>query len=320
MLSEKLINKVNKLIENRVFNYNDNLLYGINDITANVDYKIKLLGYKQMYGAGQSYNYLMVSVEFVKYNNEISKYTLSKLPKTTSNDYLSNFKRKLSSEISTFLSIFVDADNKVIITNYTDNTNSENEIVLEQEMSDLATRTVVRDITFKVKNKKRGFFYLPTNGDLYNFNNLPFGFSVELTLRTDMTLDGFNLNGYYVPDEDVIEILIIFNPQKIESKLYDLIGELNELVRHEIEHGIQSVKGTLPKNKKEPEKPFKYYNQIHEVTAQYKGFKRLSKLTKKPIKVIAENWFKKNTDIHGLTNKEVNIIIENILNCGKKPV
>jgi len=314
MLTEKQINTINNLIKDKVHKFKGGLLNN-SEVTIDFNYKIKILGYREMYHVGVPYDYMVVSVEFVKFNNTVASIMLPNLKPDDSNLYF--LKRTLSFEISRFLDIFDKTNGRVIIANYTISPNIDNEIVSEQNMSRIATRTVVRDITNKVKNKKRGFFYLPKDGDMYSFTNLPFSFSVELTLKIDKTLDSYLLNGYYVPDEDVMEILITFNPQKIESHLYELVGDLNELVSHELEHGLQEYRGETLKNESVSMNPLKYYTQSHEISAQYKGFKRLSKLTNKPLSEVAKKWFTKNKDIHNLTEKETKLVIERVLNYRK---
>jgi hypothetical protein len=319
MLTEKQLNRVNKLLENRVFTYNDELLHNVPGVTANFDYKIKLLGYKPMISVGEKKDFLMVSVDFIKFNNEISKNVLPSLTKTDSREtFLGYFKQRLKNEISGFLSIFADRNIGIIISDFKMRDDIDT-LVTEQSMSKIAIRTVVKDVISKVKNKKSGFFYLPNDDDSgYSFTNLPFELNVELTLKIDNGLDRFMVNGYYVPDEDVVEVLIIFNPNKIQSQLYDLIGELNELVAHELEHGMQEYRGEFLTKNDEPTKSFDYYTQPHEIPAQYKAFKRLSKLTKKPIDVVAESWFKNNKDIHELSDNEIKIVMDKILSYGKK--
>jgi hypothetical protein len=320
MLSKKNIETINKLIENKIFTFNDELIPNQVGLSANFDYKIKLLGYKKMISVGEWYNYLMVSVEFVRFNNTMSKSILPSLvDKTTDDSFLYFFKRKLKNEISVFLSVFDDVGRYIIIDSYklSDNINT---LVTEQRMSRIAIRTVVRDVISKIKNKKSGFFNLPGDDEVYSFTNLPFQFDVELTLRINNNLDLFMVNGYYVPDEDVVEILVVFNPDKIEKQLYDLIGELNELVAHELEHARQEYEGefNLSDDYEEPEDPLSYYTQPNEIAAQYRGFKRLSKLSKKPLDVIAKMWFEKNKEIHNLSDYEIKIVMDKILNYGQK--
>ena len=64
---------------------------------------------------------------------------------------------------------------------------------------------------------------------------------------------------------------------------------------------------------KQPTNPFKYYTQPHEIEAQRKGFQRLAKLRKLPLDVVVKTWYDTHKDIHGLTDKEVNKLIDMIL-------
>ena len=91
-----------------------------------------------------------------------------------------------------------------------------------------------------------------------------------------------------------------------------MIGELNETLRHELEHIYQYQKGyKFPK--KEPTSPIKYYLQPHELEAQRAGFKRIAKLQKKPLIDVIRNWFNKNQKRHRLSDKEVEKVIKKIL-------
>ena len=100
-----------------------------------------------------------------------------------------------------------------------------------------------------------------------------------------------------------------------KSLLYDLNGELNEIIAHEIRHIDQRNKKTFNLDGPEEEDPYEYYTQPHEIDAQVFGFKRLSKIAKKPYEMVVKNWFDKHKDIHRLSNKEmedvINILIKN---------
>lgn len=307
MFDEKHLNRVNKLIKDRVFSYVGELLYNVEYI-INFQYKIKLLDY--------SNNELIIEVKFVTYDDFLKNVVKNLTDSNTRGSYLSYFKNILSNEIRSFLSIFATETNLKIILKFKDK--EDNDLINESYMSKLATRTVVKDIINKVKNKKRGFFYLPNSYNEYQFTNLPFTFTVELTLRVDENIDRFKTNGYYVPEEEVIEVLVLFNPNKIQSQLTDLIGELNVLISHELEHGFQEYRGEFQKKVKEPKKSLPYYTQDHEIPAQYKGFKRLSKLTKKPLEVVMKEWFENNKDIHKMTNNEIKIVIGKVLEYEKQ--
>jgi hypothetical protein len=307
MFDEKHLNMINKLTKNRVFSYYGELLYDV-DYFIDFQYKIKLLEY--------SNDKLIVEVKFVKYDDFLKSIVKNLTDSDTRDSYLHYFKSNLIKEIRSFLIIFATETNLQIILKFKDK--DENDLINENDMSKLATRTVVKDIINKVKNKKRGFFHLPNGNDDYHFTNLPFTFTVELTLRVDVNIDRFKTNGYYVPEEEVIEVLVLFNPNKIQSQLTDLIGELNVLISHELEHGFQEYRGEFQKKSKEPKKSLPYYTQDHEIPAQYKGFKRLSKLTKKPLEVVIKEWFENNKDIHKMTDNEIKIVIGKVLEYEKQ--
>jgi len=94
--------------------------------------------------------------------------------------------------------------------------------------------------------------------------------------------------------------------------LEELIGELNETIRHELEHVYQHQKGfEFPK--REPKSPIKYYTQPHELEAQVAGFKRIAKLKKLPLIQVIRNWFNKNQSRHRLSPKEVETVIKKII-------
>lgn len=313
MLSQNQIEKVNIILKDKVFKYKGPIILNV-EVESDIDYTVELLGYKKMISVGEWVEYMKVSVSIISLNDQLSKLVFSwDLSKKDFPDYL---KQMLSYDISQTLSIFDTTDNRVLIESISLNLPKE-EIVTESRMSKIAIRTVVRDIIEKVKKGKSGFFYLPEDNEEYEFTNLPFSFSVELILKIDFNLDKFKVNGYYVPEEEVIELLVIFNPKKIREQLYELVGDLNELFAHELEHGYQEYRGEFQDDNEEPEESLLYYTQDKEIPAQYRGFKRLANLTKKPIKDVASEWFEKNKDIHGLTDDEIKIVMDKVLNYGR---
>lgn len=314
MLNQNQVNKVNLILKDKVFKYRSPIILNV-DFESDIDYTFEILGYKKMISVGEWYDYIKVSVNIINLNDDISKIILSS--KLTSEKAPFYFKRVLTNDISQILSMFDVDNNRVLIEEINFKVPKE-EIVNESTMSRLAIRTAVKDIIKKIKKKKSGFFYLPEESDEYKFTNLPFTFTVELTLKASKMQDRFKVNGYYVPDEDVVEVLILFNPEKIESQMYELVGEINELMAHELEHGRQEYKGEFLDKDEEPEESLPYYTQEHEIPAQYRGFKRLSKLTKKPIDVIAKEWFENNKDIHEMNDEEIKIVIDKILDYGKQ--
>ena len=180
----------------------------------------------------------------------------------------------------------------------------------------LAVRTVVKDIVTIVKQKQEGTFYLPEdiNDELeYSLTNKNISFSVELTLQFNDLIGGFGVNGAYSHGDDTIELVIEYNPNTIEQQLYDLIGEVNEVLTHEMVHLNQNYKGEL-RYPDLDDGPLEYYTRKHEIPAQYYGFKRLSKLRKLPLEDVVREWFRTHKKTHKLKPEEEEIVIDKILN------
>jgi hypothetical protein len=178
-------------------------------------------------------------------------------------------------------------------------------------------RTLVRDIIKLYKIEEEGEFYLPNyideNEDFYNFPGFSHDIVLQVSLEIDDNVEDYKLNGDYWRDEDIIEINIKYNPNVKEQITYDLVGDLNELIGHEIRHIDQKTKSLYNLYTDEPDNPFEYYMQPHEIDAQVFGFKRLERLSKKPFESLVRRWFERNKDIHQLTDSEVEIVINEIL-------
>lgn len=333
MLIPQQIEKINKTISNRVFNYNGILINGV-DTNANIDFKIEFLGYKKMISVGEYYNYLKVGVTIIGLNDGLSKLILSDNNYLGNNQYqffknsLYHFYSSLESYISSVIKLFDNEDSLITICDIkldlrkkplTMNEGRMSRVALktvnEGRMSRVALKTVVRDIIYKVKEGKKGLFYLPKEDESYEFTNLPFSFDVELTLKTSGNIKDYQMNGYYSSEEDVVEIIIIFNPNRFKEYVYNLIGELNEVLAHELEHGHQNYRGEFEdRSDADTKDSLVYYTQEHEIPAQYAGFKRLAKLRKVPFSSVVNDWFRTHKDIHGLTDDEEKIVIDKILN------
>ncbi len=56
-------------------------------------------------------------------------------------------------------------------------------------------------------------------------------FSVELTVKYDSTINGYKIpNAFYSSENDVIEIIIIINPNNINKTLFELIAPFGPFV------------------------------------------------------------------------------------------
>jgi hypothetical protein len=190
-----------------------------------------------------------------------------------------------------------------------------NESLIVESKYDSVIRKIVRDIIHLFKYQKEGEFRLPEDLESdtmeYSFPQINDDFSIDLNLVLDENIDGFEVDADYYRDEDTIELTIISNPNSKNEILQDLLKELNETIAHELHHINQHENGyNFPS---EPETPFDYYTQEHELDAQVAGFKRRAKIEKRSIESVAREWFNKNVKKHKLNTNQVDIVIKKIL-------
>lgn len=327
VLPKKIIDKINEKLVEKHFKFKK-----INGFTF--DYMFKFLpDNKKMIRIGEWTEFYTLSVTIFNLNETFKKvlnlFKESGFDFDENNGVLEikdlmnqfNIYRQIEIEIKDFLKpLQIDAIQITQILLYSSELELDTKQLNEIRMNRLAIRTIVRDILNIVKTKKEGEFYLPEdiNGNHeYSFINSKQTYSVELTLKTNDIIGGFRVEGFYSPSDNVIEIGVEYNPNTIKSQLYDLVGELNEVLTHEMEHSNQEFYGEFSGVRQEPETSLEYYSQEHEIPAQYRGFKRLSKLRKVPMKSVVYDWFKTHKDIHGLTPDEEKDVIKQILNFKK---
>jgi len=183
-------------------------------------------------------------------------------------------------------------------------------------------REIVSDIIIIFKQIEEGTFVLPE--DLhkdklyYEFPKLKDNIQVELSISENTNVNKFYVDASYYHTEGVITVEIDYNPNNKRSMMYELVGELNEIIAHELRHVEQKSKGSFKFSSvddfEEVVDPFEYYTQPKELDAQLKGFKRLSFMTKKPLTYVVKNWFDTHKEIHGLDEDEAKKVIDKILN------
>jgi len=213
-----------------------------------------------------------------------------------------------------------------------------NEIINESKGISEPIRYVVRDITDIIKSETPGEYYLPedtteTNEMEYDFKkdfqkfgisrsyNIP-SFSIELLYKISDEKDmdvPYMINGE-LSEGDTISILIIINPEEYPSLMYNLVADINDIVAHEIEHIFQQnnmrPQGEIyddGEDKTQP-KDKEYYKQPHELPAQLKGFKRVSKLRKQPIEKVIKDWFNRSKYAHQLSDEDSSEVISYLVN------
>lgn len=163
----------------------------------------------------------------------------------------------------------------------------------------------------------------------YHFVDFPVKFSVDLTIKHNEEVKGFRVNasagshfrleaGEQVPYYDIeVEIQRNFE-EDIKPYLYEMVGELNVDIAHEMEHLLQDYYGEEFEGDSDVI-GFDYYTLPVEVPAQVAGFKRLYDLKRKKnpnikFEDIVREWFIKQRYISELNQKEEDLIINNIVN------
>ena len=183
-------------------------------------------------------------------------------------------------------------------------------------------RQIVKDLVVVFKENQEGDFYLPEyfsdRSMIYSFPGFSEDLVVEFKISVNESIDNFIVDANYYNEEDIIEINVEYNPKNKREMMYDLIGELNEIVAHEIRHVDQQNKGLYDLDVEGEEDPFKYYTQPHEIDAQIFGFNRLSKLTRRPFEEIVRNWYNTHKDIHRLSDDQSEQVIGKLLSHKNK--
>jgi hypothetical protein len=197
-------------------------------------------------------------------------------------------------------------------------------LILEKSEQTQLIRQIVRDIIQIYKINGDGEFYLPEDlgGEEMEYRSPKNSVSVELTLEMSDTVDDYMSTAFFVRDENVIEIKIVYNPKNKRKITYDLIGELNEIIAHELRHLYQRDTDLYDFGDEDDEEeelpPFEYYSQPEEIDAQVYGFRRMKKVTRRPFEELVRNWFRTHKEIHQLNEKEQEKIIEMILDYNSK--
>ena len=289
------IEKINHFLKNHSFEIQSPFGSGMNHpITLTV--KVELKGIKPMISVGEWTDFVEYTLFLEDVNSDFaSKLFNAQFESLKTNDYkITNTDTTfylITSSVSTMLRTFLkyfEVDNHVTCTrivNNLGNSNHMNESLIVEGKYDSMTRQLVKDVLGVIKYQKEGEFTLPediSSNMSYSFPQFDGEFTIELTLKVSDDIETVDVDGAYYPEDDVIEITIISNPNLGRQTLEELHFELNELIRHELEHIIQFERGDdIPK--KEPKVPLKYYSQKHELQAQIAGFKRRAQKERKPL-------------------------------------
>jgi|LauGreDrversion4_2_1035121.scaffolds.fasta_scaffold54181_3 hypothetical protein len=283
--------------------------------------KVELTGTKEMYRAGDKMTFITYTTSIQPSSPMMNTLTglLMRDQKELELDnqdltfYVLN--NRISDQLQRFL-LYWGVENPVICTKVINETNNNiNESLIMEGKYDRIVRQIVNDILSVFKTKKVGGFSLPEDlreTDLYyDYPQFKKEFGVFVNFEQSDDVETFEVDGDLYYDDDTIEILVITNPNSGNEILNDLVNELNEVVRHEIEHIIQYDGGM--KRKKEPTDSEKYYMQQHELDAQKAGFKRRARREKNDMETLVRNWFKKYPHKHTLNPEQQERVIQKIL-------
>lgn len=315
MIDQKLLDKINVFLKDKTFTIVDPLNIGLDNFPVDVRVKItgtrnytvigekKLLIEFELYVVGPQEQSDIIKSFFTDETGEVKLDTRS--------SFLPFLKYKTEDLLEKFLNYFGIEEGAVCTKMINKIPKKISESLIKEDRYDSLVRKVVRDIIEIYKENHQGNYSLPEDGDFYSFGNLN-DFNVELEINQDDSVDGFELESNFYREDDIMEIIINYNPQFGKQIIYDLVGDLNDNIRHELEHSIQHSKDyKFPR--KEPSKPLKYYTQPHEIEAQKKGFRRVAKLQRKPLEQVVRTWFNRYRSRHGLNDKEMEIVINQIL-------
>lgn len=312
------IERINKFLETH--NFTIESPYYSDEV---INYKIKLTGIRKLIVIGDWQDVIEYTL-YLESAGRVSSDILNiifertggnEMTLTTTDTTLYQVIMRVNGNLYNFLNFF-NIENTLFCDKVVNNLKKEiNESVINEGRYDGITRQIVRDVLSIVKYQKEGKYTLPEDirdDMVYTFPQLQTEFSVELNLEVSDDVDTIEVDSDYYSDEDTISITIISNPNLDREILEELHYELNEIVRHELEHINQRERGdNIPK--KEPKKPLKYYSQKHELEAQIAGFIRRAKKERKPLEVVIRNWFDKNQSKRKLSSNDVEIIIKKLL-------
>ena len=191
--------------------------------------------------------------------------------------------------------------------------------ILESTKNASYIRNIVKDIITIYKQESDGEFYLP---DELNYEETHYTLpnsviELELILHPTDEVDDFKLNANFYRKDDVIVVKIVYNPEKKTQIIYELIGELNEIIAHELRHQFQRDTEMYDFSDEDEDdeelEGLEYYSQPHEIDAQVEGFKRMKKVTRRPFEELVRNWFRTHQDIHQMNPEDTKTVIDMIM-------
>lgn len=314
------IERLNKFLSEHTFKVEDPVgEVAPREMVANV--KVHLTGTKEMYRAGDKMTYITYTTSIQPSSPMMN--TLAGLLMRGHNEleldnqdmtfYILN--NRVSEQLQRFL-LYWGIENPVICTKVINETSDNiNESLIMEGKYDRIVRQIVNDILSIFKTKKVGEYQLPDDlretESYYDYLELDKPYSLNLSIKKNKKVKTFEVDGDLYYKDAVIDIKILVNPNSGNEILNDLVNELNEVVRHEIEHILQYQGGR--RSRKEILDKFKYYTHKYELGAQKAGFKRRARREKNDMETLVRNWFKKYPHKHSLNPEQQEKVIQKIL-------
>ena len=302
-MGPSITDKLNRYFEGKKFTWCGDFLSSGDDETC-YEFSVKLKEIKPMISVGEWRDFIIVDITvYVDPDSFLYLFSRDKFGASAFGALKWGFKNKLDSIIKNFGDYQTKLDDIKVESNRTEN-------ITEQNITKNMIRNIIRDISFEVKkdfNKKRtmniGTFDVgltdPIDIDLH-INFLP---------KNPKVKKPFDIEGFWNDETNELEIFITFDENVDSSIMYDLIGDLNDVVTHELQHVKQTKRG-VEFSQKDYKQPKRYYLQPDEIEAQVAGFKRKAKLQKRPLEAVIREYFKSR----GIRKKLIDLFVERLTN------
>jgi len=314
------IERFNKFLSQHEFRVEDPM--GDNfpsDVFANV--KVQITGTKRMIRMGDEMTFVTCTIYIQDSHPMMDALTNmlmnGKKEKVVGNDDLTFYilTNRVTVQLQNFLKYW-GLNNPTICTKVVNEISKNiNESLIMEKKYDNIVKRIVNDVISLYKTKSFGEYQLPDDlretEQYYNYPQLGIEFSLNLSIKQSDDVKTFEVDGDLYYKDNVIDVEIIVNPNSGNEIINELVSELNEVIRHEIEHILQYDSGR--RAIKEQSDPFKYYTHKYEIGAQRAGFEKRARREKNDMESLVRNWFKKYPHRHQLTPIQEEKVIQKIL-------
>ena len=319
---QAIIDRVNRFFEGHTFEIYY-LQDGDGEYPTPTNIKVEITGVREYISMGDKKDYvtltlyILPSSELSDAHNSIMRFNFGREKKIETYDAgpYQNLVWVTQGKVDEILKYFSLPSSMVTkIVNEVEPKKINESLIVEGELDKL-TRKLVQDVVQFFKHQRKGEFGLPEDlgGDemVYTYPGFE-GFSIFLDLQLSDDVETVDVDGELYYGDDLMYLTIISNPNAGYTILDELTKELNEVIRHELEHIKQHEQGYKFPNK-EPKSPEKYYTQQHELEAQRAGFNKRAKSEKADFETLVRTWFQKNPHKHTLNPKQQEKVIQQIL-------